>query len=85
MSAGTVLDLDNPESDLSLGYMLGLTLSIKDDFFVTVGKQAIRIPELAGGFALGDPVPQGLEEPPLEQEWDISWAVALTYKLGARN
>jgi hypothetical protein len=85
VSAGTVLDLDNPESDLSLGYMLGLTLSIKDDFFVTVGKQAIRIPELAGGFALGDPVPQGLEEPPLEQEWDISWAVALTYKLGARN
>lgn len=85
VSAGTVLDLDNPESDLSLGYMLGLTLSIKDDFFVTVGKQAIRIPELAGGFALGDPVPQGLEEPPLENEWDISWAVALTYKLGARN
>lgn len=81
LSFGTVLDLDRPDSSAVFGYLGGLTLSVKDQLFMTLGVQAQRVPELTGGFEIGKEVPPDLTEPPLEANWDFGPVLSVTYKV----
>lgn len=81
VSFGTILDFDRPKESAVFGYLGGLTASIKDQLFVTLGVQAQRVPELAGGFVFGQEVPADLTAPPLEKDWDFGPVLAVTYKV----
>ena len=80
-TAGTVFDLDSPDKNVEIGYLLGVSVSIRDSIFLTAGGVASRVPKLAGGFEIGDPVPEGVSEAPLEREWETDWIVAVSYKV----
>jgi len=80
-TAGTVFDLNNADSGVAIGYLLGVSLSLRDVLFLTVGAQAGRVPKLAGGFNIGDEVPADLAAPPLEKEWKVDGVVAVTFKI----
>jgi hypothetical protein len=82
LTAGSVFDFDSPDSNVAIGYVLGLSFSFKDSTFITLGTQASRVSELAGGFKLGDQQPMGLDKVPLTKEWSFDWFVGLTYRLG---
>lgn len=79
-TAGTVLDFDDPDSSVRFGYFAGLSLSLSDHFVISAGVKVARLPTLAGGFELGDPVPEGVTEPPLTREWDEDYSVIFSYK-----
>lgn len=80
VTAGTVLDVDNPDSGVAIGYILGGSFSFRDNFYLTAGLQFGRVHKLADGFKLGD-VPDGVAEPPLERKWDQDWVLAATFKI----
>lgn len=82
LTTGTVADYDNPDGGLRFGYLLGFSVSIKDQLLVTVGVQGSRVPELAGGFELGDIQPAGLDAVPVTKDWEFSWTLGLTYGIG---
>jgi hypothetical protein len=82
LTAGSMADFDNPDGGLQFGYLLGVTVSFKDNFLLTGGYAASRVPELAGGFSVGDVQPPGLDEVPVTKEWEFDWVVGVTYKLG---
>lgn len=80
-TVGTVFDIDNPESNVALGYVLGVTLSLRDTLFLTGGVQFGRVYRLAGGFEIGQEVPEGLAAPPLEREWDQAVVLSASFKI----
>ncbi len=80
-SFGPVFDIDDRDSGITVGYVFGVSASIRDNLFLTVGRQYGRQPELAGGFSIGDAVPDGVTEPPLVKEWQNDWVFAVTYKV----
>jgi hypothetical protein len=81
VTAGTVFDLDNPTSSVKLGYIVGLSFSIKDNFYLTGGLQAQRVSRILPGVDPELPVPQGITTPPIQSEWDRDWVFTVTYKL----
>lgn len=81
LSFGTTLDFDRPKDGSVFGYLGGATLTIKDQLFMTLGLQGQRVPELAGGFEIGDEVPADLTAPPLEKDWAFGPVFAVTYKV----
>ncbi|HEY6115056.1 MAG TPA: hypothetical protein VI172_03775 [Candidatus Dormibacteraeota bacterium] len=80
-TAGTVIDVDNPSSKVAIGYLLGLSLSIRDKFYLTGGVQVGRVARLIDGVHSGDIAPEGLAEPPTERHWTGSWVVAASFKI----
>ncbi len=81
VSAGPAFDFDSGASGTQVGYLFGVSLSVKDDFFFTGGFQYGRVSTLAGGFTEGGVVPEGITEPPLQREWKTDWAFSVTYKI----
>jgi hypothetical protein len=49
--------------------------------FFTAGVHIGRVPKLAGGFEIGQEVPEGIDEPPLEKAWKPGFIFAVTFKL----
>jgi hypothetical protein len=82
LSAGAALDLDSPDSGVTLGYVVGLTFSFQDRYYLTAGWTTHKVETLAGGFALGDPVPDGLTEPPTETSWADGFSLSVTFRPG---
>jgi hypothetical protein len=80
-SAGTVFDVDNPSSKVGIGYVLGLSLSLRENFFITGGIQLGRVARLTAGAKEGQVVPEGLAKPPTERHWTASWLFAASYKI----
>lgn len=81
VSAGTVLDMDNPSSNVTLGYVLGLSFSIRDNFYLTGGVQFGRVAKLTAGAREGQVVAEGLAKPPIERSWEPDWMVAASFKI----
>ena len=81
LSAGTVFDFDDPKSSVTLGFIAGISWSLKDNFFVTAGAEALRVEELGPGFKLGDPVPEGLSSVPTVSEWDYAFSLGVSYRI----
>jgi hypothetical protein len=80
-SAGTVFDLNNSTSSVAIGYLIGLSVSLRDSLFLTVGAQLGRGYKLADSYYVGQEVPQGVTAPPVERKWTTSWGVAATFKI----
>jgi uncharacterized coiled-coil DUF342 family protein len=81
ISAGTELNLgDSLEGD-RIGYVVGASLSLSRRLFVTLGIESKRKRELAGGFAEGDDVPEGLSSPPTRQSWSFGGFLGVTVAL----
>jgi hypothetical protein len=81
LAAGTVLDIDNPSSNVALGYVLGPSLSLRDNIYLSAGIQFGRVAKLTGGAYEGQIVPEGLAKPPIERSWDHSWFFAVSFKI----
>jgi hypothetical protein len=85
LTTGAVADYDNPDGGLRFGYLLGVSVSIKDQLLVTAGIQGSRVPALAGGFELDDVQPAGLDAVPVTKDWQFGWTLGLTYGIGGGN
>jgi hypothetical protein len=80
LSAGAVVDFKgDPGTDIE--FVVGPSLSLHRTMFITLGLQAARVPQLAGGFAVGDEVPSGVAAPPLEKKLEPGLLIAFTYKV----
>jgi len=80
VSAGTVLESDLFEG--YPGYVLGSTLGMLDDrLLLTTGVHWRSQEALAGGFSIGDRVPDGLTKIPLERNHSAGFMFALSVRL----
>jgi len=88
LSSGLVLSSRSSGSGSTLAteFVAGPSLGFADNnFYFTVGFHAARIQRLAGGFKIGDPVPDNLPDPlPLEKIWRNGIIFALTYRVQPR-
>ena len=66
-----------------LEYILGPSLGFQNNLiWMTFGFHAARVPQLAGGFSIGDRVPQGLQDPlPVQRNFKLGFMYALTFKV----
>lgn len=80
-SAGAAVDIKTGQGGTDLEYIVGPSVSFWRSFFVTPGLHIGRVPKLAGGFALGQEVPTGVSEPPVEKAWKKGFVVTFTYKV----
>lgn len=62
-------------------YVGGLSLGLWRCFFVTTAFHAGRVPQLTGGYSVGQEVPAGVSTPAVEDRSRPAPAVAFTYKL----
>jgi hypothetical protein len=81
LSAGAGVDIKTGEAGSDVEFIVGPSVSFKRSLFVTAGFHVGRVPKLAGGFNLGDEVPEGIDAPPVEKAWKTGFIVALTFKL----
>lgn len=81
ISAGAGVDIKTGEAGTDVEFIVGPSVSFKRSLFLTAGVHVGRVPKLAGGFELGQEVPEGVEEPPVEKAWKPGFIFALTYKL----
>ncbi|HEY0377879.1 MAG TPA: hypothetical protein VGC87_13225, partial [Pyrinomonadaceae bacterium] len=81
MSAGAGVDIKTGEAGTDVEFVAGPTLSFKRTMFVTAGVHFGRVPKLAGGFEVGQEVPEGIDQPPIEKAWKPGFVIAVTYKL----
>gem|GEM_PF-6468801 len=78
-SLGPILDFDNNE--VKLGFATGVSLSLRDNWFLTLGLALGRETELDGDFELGSPKVGDLETPPTTSKWAETWFVGFSYKI----
>lgn len=81
LSGGAGVDIKTGEAGTDVEFIVGPSISFKRSLFLTAGLHVGRVPKLAGGFAVGDEVPEGVDEPPVEKAWKPGFIFALTYKL----
>jgi hypothetical protein len=80
-SAGAGVDVKTGQSGTDIEFIVGGSLSFRRSFFVTPGIHVGRVPSLAGGFNLNDPVPSGVSTPPVEKTWKRGFVIAFSYKI----
>jgi len=80
-SAGAAVDVKTGQAGTDIEYIVGGSLSFWRSLFVTPALHIGRVPTLVGGFTLGQQVPDGIKEPPVEKAWKKGFAVTFTYKL----
>lgn len=81
ISAGAGVDIKTGETGSDVEFIVGPSVSFKRSMFITAGVHIGRVPKLAGGFEIGQEVPEGINEPPLEKEWKPGFIFAITFKL----
>lgn len=81
LSAGAGVDIKTGEAGSDVEFIVGPSVSFKRSLFLTAGVHIGRVPKLAGGFELGQEVPEGIDAPPVEKAWKPGFIFALTYKL----
>lgn len=80
-SAGVGVDVKTGQAGTDIEYFVGPSLSFRRSFFITPALHIGRVPSLAGGFKLGDVVPDGVSSPPVEKTWKRAFALTFTYKI----
>lgn len=81
VSAGAGVDIKTGEAGTDVEFIAGPSISFKRSLFVTSGVHFGRVPKLAGGFEVGQEVPEGIDQPPVEKAWKPGFVIAITYKL----
>ena len=80
LSAGLVVS--NRADNTELEYLAGPSLLPEEPCFVTAAFHAARVPQLAGGFKIGDKVPDGLQDPlPLQKNFRPGFILSITFKV----
>lgn len=80
-SLGAVVDVASGQGGADLEFIAGPSVSFMRTLFVTPGVHIGRVPELAGGFKIGDKVPSDVSAPPLEKSWKSGFMTTITYKI----
>jgi len=80
-STGVGVDLKTGQTGTEIDYVVGLSLLVRNQFFVTLGGNITRVPELIGGFQIGQEVPAGISEPPLQKNLRGGVAFTFTYRI----
>ena len=77
------LVVSNRGGNNQLEYILGLSFGFQNNLiWMTFGFHAARVTQLAGGFSIGDRVPQGLQDPlPVQRNFRPGFMYALTFKV----
>jgi hypothetical protein len=81
LSAGAGVDIKTGEAGSDVEFIVGPSISFKRSMFITAGFHVGRVPKLAGGFNLGDEVPEGIDNPPIEKAWKTGFITTVTFKL----
>lgn len=81
LSVGLVVS--NRSDNTELEYLAGPSLGfLKNLVFVTAAFHAARVPQLAGGFKIGDKVPDGLQDPlPVQKNFRPGFILSITFKV----
>jgi hypothetical protein len=80
-SAGAAVDIKTGQAGTDIEYIVGGSFSFWRSMFVTPALHIGRVPTLVGGFTLGQEVPEGIKEPPVEKAWKKGFAVTFTYRI----
>ena len=79
-SVGATLNKDNQNTDLE--FLPGLSLGMLDErLFLTVGVYAGWRSRLAGNLNVGDPIPEGTAEIPVEKRRSYGLGIGISYRL----
>ena len=81
LSAGAGVDIKTGQAGSDVEFVVGPSVSFKRSMFVTAGIHVGRVPKLAGGFNIGDEVPEGVADPPIEKAWKTGFITTVTFKL----
>jgi hypothetical protein len=82
VSGGAAVDIKTgATAGANAEYVGGLSLGLWRSFFITTAFHAGRVPQLTGGYSIGQEVPTGVSTAPVENRWRPGFAVAFTYKL----
>lgn len=81
LSAGAGVDIKTGEAGSDVEFIVGPSISFKRSMFVTAGAHIGRVPKLAGGFEIGQEVPEGIDQPPVEKAWKPGFIITVTFKL----
>ena len=79
-SVGAAVDF-NGQLGADAEFIVGPSLAFNRLFFITPGLHVGRAPRLAGGFQIGDEVPEGVDAPPIEKVWKPGFAVTFTIRI----
>lgn len=80
-SAGAGVDIKTGEAGSDVEFIVGPSVSFRRSMFITGGLHVGRVPKLAGGFVLGEEVPEGIDQPPVEKAWKNAFILTFTYKI----
>jgi len=77
------LVVTNRSTGTEIEYVVGAGVGLKSDLvFLNFGLHAARVAQLAGGFSVGDKIPDGLNDPlPVERDWKAGFMFSVTFKL----
>lgn len=78
-SLGPLFDFD--DNEVKLGFATGVSLSVRDNFFFTLGVALGRETHLDGGFELGDLKVGESMEIPTTSSWEQTYFVGVSYKV----
>lgn len=81
LSAGAAVDIKTGQAGTDLEFIVGPSVSFKRTLFVTTGLHVGRVPTLVGGFNVGQEVPNGISQPPIEKAYRNGFITTLTFKL----
>jgi hypothetical protein len=81
LSAGAAVDIKTGQAGTDLEFIVGPSVSFKRTLFVTTGMHVGRVPTLVGGFNIGQEVPNGISQPPIEKAYKNGFITTLTFKL----
>lgn len=79
----TGLVVSNRNDTTQTEFILGPTLGLLDNnLFMTFGLHLAQVEKLGGGFEIGQEIPSDLTgEPPVKNDWEKGFMLAVTYKL----
>lgn len=80
-SFGSVVDVKG-QTGTDIEPVVGVSVALRRFFFITpFAVHFGRVPRLAGGFKVGDLVPDSVATPPIEKSWKIGYTAGVTFKI----
>ena len=78
LSFATLADLGG-EQGTNLEFIFGGSIGFKKSVFLTMGAHVGRVPELQGGFDIGDPKIEGLDSVPTQKSYEVGLGFGISY------
>ncbi len=78
LSFATLADLGG-EQGTNIEFIFGGSVGFKKSVFLTAGWHFGRVPELQGGFKIGDPKIEGLDSVPIQKSYQVGCGLGISY------